>query len=392
MTDRKRNKKFDTRAIQSGHVDGDETGAVATPIYPSSTYRVDYPGDVSGYVYSRSANPTRAALERALATLENGHSGYAFASGLAALDAVFHLLKSGDHVVAVDDLYGGTHRQFERLMNRFGVAATYVDGREASNFSKAIKENTRLFWIETPTNPLLKITDIAAVTSIAREHDILSVVDNTFATPYLQRPIELGADIAMHSLSKYIGGHCDVIGGALVVKDAQLAEKVEFAQNAVGSVLGPFDSWIVLRGIKTLAIRMERHSFNAGRIAEYLQTVDLVETVFYPGLSGSALPNGMSHGGGIVSFNLKAGFEAVKAFAMATEIFILAESLGGVESLINHPASMTHASIPKEIREPMGVTDGLIRLSVGLEHIDDLLEDLQSAFDVIAKSAQLKAK
>lgn len=392
MTDRKRKRKFDTRAVQSGHVEGDETGAVATPIYPSTTYRVDYPGDESGYVYSRSANPTRAALERSLASLENGHSGYAFASGLAALDAVFHLLQSGDHLVAVDDLYGGTHRQFEQLMNRFGVEATYVDGRDASNFSKAIKENTRLFWIETPTNPLLKITDIETVSGIARERDILTVVDNTFATPYLQRPLELGADISMHSLSKYIGGHCDVIGGALVVKDEELAERVRFTQYAVGGALGPFDSWIVLRGIKTLGLRMERHCFNARRIADYLETVDLVDNLYYPGRGDSSFSNGMTQGGGIVSFDLKADFEEVKAFAMATEIFILAESLGGVESLINHPASMTHASIPKEIREPRGITDGLIRLSVGLEHIDDLVEDLQGAFDVIAKAAQLKAE
>ncbi len=383
MNEHWKNKKFETKAIHSGSVKGDETGAVTTPIFQSTTYRVDYPGDDSGYVYSRYLNPTRLALEEALATLENGHKGFAYASGLAALDCVMHLLKAGDHVVAVDDLYGGTHRMFEKMLRNFNLDFTYVDGRDAENFRKAIKPNTKLFWIETPTNPLLKITDIEAVVKIAKEKDILVGVDNTFATPYIQRPLELGADIVMHSLSKYLGGHCDVIGGGLIVKDEALAEKVHLAQYAVGGILAPFDSWLVLRGLKTLHLRMERHSVNAVKVVEYLETVDLVDRIYFPGQDGKPVPNKMSMPGGMVSFDIKADFEQVKAFAMATEVFVLAESLGGVESLLNHPASMTHASIPKEIREKNGITDGLIRLSVGVEHIDDMLIDLRTAFETL---------
>jgi cystathionine beta-lyase/cystathionine gamma-synthase len=384
MEDNLKNKKFETRAIHAGRVPEDHTGSVSTPIFPSSTYRVAFPGDESGYVYSRWANPTRNALERALATLENGSHGFAFSSGLAALNAVINLLKAGDHIVSVDDLYGGTMRQFERLVRNFGLDFTYIDGRDPTNLEKAIKPNTRLFWIETPTNPLLYLVDIAKVAEIAKKHNILTAVDNTFATPYIQRPLELGADIVHHSVSKYLAGHCDVIAGALVVNDKELAERVRFNQYAVGGTLGPFESWLVLRGLKTLHVRMERHAFNAQKIAEYLNTLEIVEKVYYPGLDGMTLP------GGMISLTVKADFESVKQFVVSTEVFILAESLGGVESLINHPASMTHASIPEEIRQVHGITDGLVRLSVGLEHIDDLLNDLQRAFAALRTKTETR--
>lgn len=385
MDDSIKKTKFETRAIHLGQVPEDGTRSVTTAIYPSSTYRVLAPGDESGYVYSRWANPTRNALEEALASLENATHAFAFSSGLAALNAVLNLLKSGDHVVAVSDLYGGTHRQFENLMRpNFGFDFSYVDGRDPANFEKAIKENTRLFWLETPTNPLLQLVDIEKVSAIARKHNILTAVDNTFASPYIQQPLDLGADIVHHSASKYLGGHCDLIAGAIMTRDNALAEKIRFSQYAVGGMLGPFESWLVLRGLKTLALRMERHSANATKVVEFLETVDLVDQVYYPG-HGNKLLNNMALPGGMVSFTLKADFEAVKKFATATRVFILAESLGGVESLINHPASMTHASIPKEVREKHGITDSLIRLSVGLEHGDDLIADLRSAFDVLKK-------
>lgn len=383
MNDNKKNWKFETKAIHSGQVDGDETGAVTTPIFTSSTYRVDYPGDESGYVYSRWSNPTRLALEKALASLENGCAAYAFSSGLAALDGVMHLLEAGDHVVAIDDLYGGTHRQFEKLLKNFNLEFSYVDGSDPSNFEKAIKSNTRLIWLETPTNPLLKLVDIEVVSKISKKHNILLGVDNTFATPYIQKPLELGADIVLHSLSKYLGGHCDVIGGALIVKDEQLAEKVRLCHYGIGGTLGPFESFMVLRGLKTLHLRMERHSVNAVKVVDFLETVDLVDKIYFPGQDGKKIPNNMTMPGGMVSFNINAEFEEVKAFAMATKVFVLAESLGGVESLMNHPASMTHASLPKEVREAGGITDGLIRLSVGVENIDDILIDLRSAFEVL---------
>lgn len=385
-----KNKRFETKAIHLGQIPEDHTGSVTTPIFPSSTYRVNFPGDESGYVYSRWSNPTRAALEDTLAALENGKYAYAFSSGLAALNAVLNLLKAGDHVVAVDDLYGGTHRQFERLMSKFNVTFSYVDGSDPANFEKAVNKNTKLFWIETPTNPLLKLVDIKAVATIARKYGILTGVDNTFATPYLQKPLGLGADIVLHSASKYLGGHCDVIAGAIIVSDDKLAEQIRFNQYAVGGILGPFESWLILRGIKTLHLRMERHSFNAQKIVEYLETAPLVDKIYYPGYNGQTIPNKMKLPGGMVSFHIDADFETVKNFVMSTEIFILAESLGGVESLINHPASMTHASIPKEIREKYGISDGLIRLSVGVEHIDDLLIDLRTAFSKIQTEIKQK--
>jgi len=383
MDEQLKNKRIETRAVHLGKVPEDGTGSVTTPIYPSSTYRVAFPGDESGYVYSRWANPTRNAVERALASLESGSNAYLFSSGLAALNAILNLLKSGDHVVAVDDLYGGTIRQFEKVWTKFGLQFSYVDGTNADNFKSAAKENTKLFWVETPTNPLMKLVDIEAVSKIARQKDILLAVDNTFATPYIQRPLELGADIVHHSASKYLSGHCDIIAGAVVVKDEKLAEKVFFNQYAIGGQLNPFEAWLLLRGLKTLHVRMERHSVNAMKIAEFLEKVEIVDQIFFPGHDGKPIPNKMAMPGGMVTFTLKADFETVKAFVMATEVFILAESLGGVESLINHPASMTHASIPKEVREKRGISDSLVRLSVGIENVDDLLIDLRKAFDAI---------
>ena len=388
MDDNLADKKFETKAVHLGQVEGDQTGSVATGIFPSSTYRVDYPGDESGYVYSRWSNPTRQALETALAALENGRHAYAFASGLAAQNAVMNLLRPGAQVVAVDDLYGGTHRQFENVTRNFGVTFSYVDGEDPENFERAVNDSTRLFWIETPTNPLMKMVDIAAVAEIARKHNIFTVVDNTFATPFIQKPLDLGADIVLHSASKYLGGHCDVIAGALVVNDDELAEKIRFNQYAVGGTLGPFDSWLVLRGLKTLPLRMERHSYNSMKVVEYLETVPMVDRIYYPGQNGKPVPNEMRLPGGMVTFTIKAEFEVVREFVMSTSVFILAESLGGVESLINHPASMTHASIPKDIREARGISDSLVRLSVGIEHIDDLIIDLRTAFDRIRTMAK----
>ena len=379
LDDSLKNRRFATRAIHAGVVPEDNTGSVTTAIFASSTYRVSHPGDESGYVYSRSANPTRAALERALASLENGLRGFAFSSGSAAQSAVMHLLKPGAHVVAVSDLYGGTRRQFEQVMRDFGLEFTYVDGRDANEFEAAANPRTRLFWLETPTNPLLHLIDISKVSAIARKRDILTVVDNTFATPYLQQPLDLGVDIVLHSASKYLGGHCDVIAGALIVKDEKLVEAIGFRQNAMGAILGPFEAWLVLRGLKTLHLRMDRHSANAARIVQYLSTVDTVKRIYYPGHGGTPLLNNMRLSGGMVSFELKADFDAIKTFATAVRVFVLAESLGGTESLINHPASMTHASVPPEIRRKHGIGDNLIRLSVGIEDVDDLIDDLAQA-------------
>jgi cystathionine gamma-lyase len=385
MDDNLKKKHFETKAVHMGKVPEDGTGSVTTPIYPSSTFRMAFPGDESGYVYSRWSNPTRRAAEEALASLEGGSAAFLFSSGLSAVNAVVSLLKTGDHVVAVDDLYGGSIRQFEQVWTKFGVEFTYVDGTNPENFNAAIKENTRLFWVETPTNPLLNLVDIEAVSKIAKANKILLAVDNTFATPYIQKPLDLGADLVHHSASKYLSGHCDVIAGVLVAKDPEIAEKIYFNQYAIGGQLNPFDAWLILRGLKTLHVRMERHSVNAMKIAEYLETVDLVDKVYFPGIDGKQIPNKMRLPGGMVSFSLKADFETVKSFVMAFEVIILAESLGGVESLVNHPASMTHSSIPKEIREERGITDSLVRLSVGIENVDDLLVDLRKAFDSIRR-------
>ncbi len=378
-----KNKAFETRAVHAGSVTEDNTGAVTTPIYPSSTYTVAYPGDESGYVYSRSDNPTRAALERALATIESAECGLAFASGLAATATVMNLLGPGDHVVANSDLYGGIHRQFENVIRKRGIDFSYVDGRDAQNFEKATNDNTKLYWLESPSNPLLHLTDIEAVSRIAKKHDIRTVVDNTFATPYLQQPLALGADICLHSASKYLGGHCDIIGGALMTNDKATGEELKYHQNASGCMLGPFESWLVLRGIKTLAVRMEKHSSNALAVVEYLKTESIVSRILFPGIDGAPLPNRMKTAGGMVSFDIDADAETVSKFAQSTKVFILAESLGGVESLLNHPARMTHASIPEEIRLKNGITDGLVRLSVGIESSKDQIDDLKAAFAAI---------
>lgn len=387
MSDNLKNKAFETRAIHLGKVEEDGTRSVTTGIYPSSTYRVQFPGDESGYVYSRWSNPTRKALEEILASLEGGAGAFAFSSGLAALNAVMMLLKPGDQVIALNDLYGGSRRQFERVLRDKGFDFVYVDGRDPVDFENAVTEKTRLFWLETPTNPLMHLIDIEAVAAIAKKHNILVAVDNTFATPYIQKPLELGADIVHHSASKYLGGHCDLIAGVLVAKNPDLCEKLHFQQYAVGAQLGPFESFLMMRGLKTLHLRMERHSLNSMKIVEYLETEPMVDKIYYPGFDGRPVPNKMTMPGGMVSFTIKADFETVKTFAMATRLFVLAESLGGVESLINHPASMTHASIPKEVREKHGITDNLIRLSVGVEAVDDLLIDLRSAFAAIAGKA-----
>jgi cystathionine beta-lyase len=339
-----------------------------------------------GYEYSRFANPTRTALEQALASIENGVRGLAFASGLAATDSVMKLLKPGDEVIAMDDLYGGTYRMFARIYQEFGIKFHFIDMTNFEKFQSLINENTKLVWVETPTNPLMKLADIAEIAKITKKHNLLFAVDNTFATPYLQKPLDLGADIVMHSATKYLGGHSDVIAGALIVKDEALGEKLHFAQFATGGTLGPMDSYLVLRGIKTLHLRVQRHCENGAKVAEYLVNHPKVATVYYPGLESHpnheiAKKQMIGGFGGMVSFTFKSGAKA-DAIKMLEKVnvFTLAESLGGVESLANHPALMTHASIPEEKRKEIGITDDLVRLSVGVEDISDLLADLEQAF------------
>jgi cystathionine beta-lyase len=386
----KKEWKDETKAIHAAAKFDGGVGAVSTPIYQTSTYRLSAPGDESGYVYSRTANPTRDALEETLAALEHGTSGFAFASGLAATNAIISLLSPGDEIIAGDDLYGGTFRLFEQIFKKFNLNFRYVDARETKNIEDAITDRTKMIWLETPTNPLMHLYDIDAVSELSIINELLLVVDNTFASPYIQRPLDLGADIALHSLTKYISGHADTVGGAVVVKDTELASKIGYIQNAAGAILGPMDAYLSLRGLKTLALRMGRHSENASKIVEYLQTKKIVQEIFYPGLDGKPLPNKMTLAGGMVSFNLKSDIETVKSFVKATSLFVLAESLGGVESLINHPATMTHASIPEDIRRARGIGDGLVRLSVGIEHIDDLIDDLEAAFNLIENKVKPK--
>ena len=380
--------RFCTRAIHSGDPQNEPTGAVSVPIYQVSTFRQKEPGVEGEYVYGRTGNPTRTALETALASLEEGEHGLAFASGMGATTTLaLSLLKQGDHVVAVDDLYGGTRRLFDRIMRDFGVTFTYVHGSATDAFDKAMTPQTKLVWVETPTNPLLHIIDLAAVAKLSHDHHSLMVVDNTFASPYLQQPLKLGADIVIHSTTKYLGGHSDLVGGAIVLSNRSLFDKVRFAQNAAGAVPGPFDSWLVLRGIKTLAVRMDRHCSNAQRIAEFLSTHPMIERVVYPGLDShpdhSLAERQMRGFGGMVSFFLKGGFEKCKSFLKRTRVFTVAESLGGVESLIEHPSSMTHSSVPKEEKERVGLTDSLIRISVGIEDVEDLVIDLSQALESV---------
>jgi cystathionine beta-lyase/cystathionine gamma-synthase len=373
--------KFETRAIHVGQEPDPTTGATIVPIYQTSTYTQEGIGRHKGYEYSRTGNPTRAALEACLASLENAAHGLAFASGLAATSAVLNLLSSGDHVVAAEDLYGGTYRLFERVYRRYGVAFTYVDAREADNLRRALRPETRLIWIETPTNPLLHLVDIAAAAEIAREARIPLAVDNTFASPYFQRPLDLGATIVVHSTTKYLGGHSDLIGGAVLTSDEEIYTTVRFHQNAVGGVPGPFDCWLALRGLKTLAVRMREHERNAAAIAAFLAEHPAVERVYYPGLPDhpqhALARRQMSGFGGMVSFVVRGDRERAEAVLRGTRLFSLAESLGGVESLISHPATMTHAAIPAEERARRGILDTLIRLSVGIEATEDLIADLE---------------
>jgi cystathionine gamma-lyase len=377
--------RFATKAIHAGVEPDPATGAIMTPVYLTSTYAQSAPGQHKGYEYSRSDHPTRAVLEHSLAALEGVEYGLAFASGLAAESAVLHLLQTGDHVVATRDLYGGTYRLFERVWAKYGVEFSYADGEDLDALRRAFRPNTKLLWIETPSNPLLSIVDLRAACELAHAHGALAVVDNTFATPYLQQPFEFGADIVVHSTTKYLGGHSDVVGGALCVRERALYEQLKFYQNAVGAVPGPLDCFLVLRGIKTLALRMRQHCENARHIAEYLAQHPEVKQVRYPGLPthpGHALARQqMRDFGGIVTMELHGGAARAMRFLSSTRLFTLAESLGGVESLMCHPATMTHASIPPEERARIGITDALIRLSVGVEDADDLLEDLAQAIE-----------
>lgn len=378
--------KFGTKAIHGGLTHDLATGAIMTPIYQTSTYVQRAPGDHYGYEYSRTANPTRTALESNLASIENGKHGLCFASGLAAIDAVIKTLKPGDEVISTNDLYGGTYRIFTKIFEDFGIKFHFVDMMDVKNIEAKINENTKLIWAETPTNPMCNIIDIKAVGEIAKKYGILYGVDNTFASPYLQNPLDLGADLVMHSVTKYLGGHSDVVMGALVVNDDALAEKLAFIQNSSGAVPGPMDSFLVLRGIKTLHVRMQRHSENGKAVAEYLRNYPKVEKVYWPGFEDHpnhlVAKSQMRDFGGMMSFVVKgANLEATQKLVSSFKVFTLAESLGGVESLAGHPASMTHAAIPKEEREKTGVTDSLIRLSVGIEDKDDLIADLARALE-----------
>ena len=384
-------KNYDiaTRTIHAGQEPDPSTGAIMTPIYATSTYVQESPGKHKGFDYSRSINPTRLAYEKCIADLESGTRGWAFASGLAAMATALDALESGSHVVASDDLYGGTFRLFEKVRRRSAnLDFTFVDLIDASKFEKSIETNTRMVWIETPSNPLLKIIDIEAIAKIAREKKIISVSDNTFATPWIQRPIEAGFDMVIHSATKYLNGHSDMVGGVIVVGENKvLADQIAFLQNSVGAIAGPFDSFLALRGLKTLALRMERHCSNALEIARWLEDQPQVKHVYYPGLKTHPqhdLARQQMRGfGGIVTIILKTDLEGTRRFLENTHLFALAESLGGVESLIDHPAIMTHASVPKDQREKLGITDSLVRLSVGVEGVRDLIDDLQFAFEAI---------
>jgi cysteine-S-conjugate beta-lyase len=362
------------------------TGAISVPIYQTSTFVQEAPGVNKGYDYARSGNPTRAALENIIAELEGGHTGAAFSSGLAAIDAVVKLLHSGDEIIAVDDIYGGAFRLFEQVYKQFGIRVKYVDTTDLEAVFNALTPKTKLIWIETPTNPTLKVSDIQAIAKIAKANKCLLAVDNTFASPALQRPLSLGADIVVHSGTKYLGGHSDLIAGLVVTKERELGEKIRFLQNACGSILGPFDSWLLIRGIETLHLRVRQHGASAQAIAEFLQQHPAVDKVYYPGLPGHpghATAKKQAKGfGGIVSFTLKEDTTAAaKAFVTSTGLFKLAESLGGIKSLVSHPATMTHKSIPAEKRKAAGVADSLIRLSTGLEDAEDLVEDLRQTLD-----------
>ena len=384
---RKKNKQgFETRAIHAGQEPDPTTGAIMTPIYTSSTYVQESPGVHKGYDYSRSTNPTRKALEACIADLEGSNFGYAFASGMSASATVLEILSSGDHVIAMDDLYGGTYRLFENVRKRSaGLDFTFCDLSDVKALEASLKPNTKMIWIETPTNPLLKIADLKEISSFAKNNNLIAVCDNTFCSPFVQNPLEFGFDIVVHSATKYLNGHSDLIGGVVVCSDdkTELAEQLLYLQNAVGSIMNPFDSFLLLRSLKTLPVRMERHCSNAIQIANFLESHNSIQRVIYPGLEShpqhEIAKEQMNGFGGMISVEIKGGLEGAKKFLERTEIFSLAESLGGVESLIEHPAIMTHASIPPEVREEIGISDGLVRLSVGIEALEDLTDDLEKA-------------
>ncbi|MCC5792891.1 MAG: PLP-dependent transferase [Legionellaceae bacterium] len=381
--------QFETLAIHAGQAPCPATGAVMTPIYATSTYRQTAPGVHQGFEYSRTHNPTRKALEDCIAALEGGQSGYAFASGMAAVNTIIDLLDAGSHVIAMDDLYGGTWRLFDKVKTRTNrLSFSFVDMTRPENIERAIRPNTRLIWLESPSNPMLRLVDLSAITAIAKKHQLLTVADNTFATPFLQKPLEYGVDIVLHSATKYLNGHSDVVSGLVVVGDQpELAQHIAFLQNSCGAVAGPFDSFLILRSLKTLSLRMERHSENALAIAQWLAAHPKVESVIYPGLASHPqhqLARQQMRGfGGMLSCTLKTNLTGTQQFLSACQLFTLAESLGGVESLIEHPAIMTHASIPKAQREESGIVDNFIRLSVGIEHRDDLIADLANALGAI---------
>jgi cystathionine gamma-lyase len=390
VSDRDAKTGFGTRAIHAGQRPDPTTGAVMTPVYLTSTYVQASPGVHKGYEYSRTHNPTRDALQGCLAALEGAEHALAFASGLAATDALLHLLDAGDHVLASDDVYGGTFRIFDKVFRRHGLEFSWVDMSDPAHVARGLRKNTKLVWIESPTNPMLKIVDLAAVARLARAAGARTVVDNTFATPFFQRPLEHGIDVVAHSTTKYLNGHSDVVGGAVMTSDAALFERIKFLQNAVGGVPGPMDAFLVLRGLKTLHVRMERHAQNALAVARFLEGHPQVENVTYPGLASHpqhALAKAQMTGfGGMLTFVLRGGLPAARAFLENVRLFACAESLGGVESLIEHPAIMTHASVPKETREALGIADGFIRVSCGIEDLADLVADLERGFAAAKKA------
>lgn len=377
--------QFATRAVLAGQEPDPSTGAISVPIYQTSTFLLDELGVNKGYQYARSHNPTRTALEKCLASLENGKYALTFSSGLAAASAVLNLLSQGDHVIVGEDVYGGVYRLFEKVFTRYGITFTYVNAADVDAVGAAILPNTKLLWLESPTNPILKLADIRSLTRLARQYAIISVVDNTFASPYFQRPLDLGADVVVHSTTKYLSGHSDVIGGAVVTSCDQLYETIKFHQNAVGAVPGPFDCFLTLRGIKTLSLRMREHERSALAVAKFLERHHAVERVYYPGLEThpqhELAKSQMKGFGGVVAFVVKGGEEHARTLLNSTRIFGLAESLGGTRSLICHPASMTHAPVPYEVKQERGITDGLIRLSIGLEDVDDLIRDLEQSLE-----------
>jgi cystathionine gamma-lyase len=383
------NYKFSTRAIHAGQEPDPATGAVMTPIYATSTFAQQSPGVHKGYDYSRSGNPTRTALETCMASLENGQWGFAFASGLAAENAILEILDAGSHIIAMNDMYGGTFRLFDKVKKHSAaLEVSYIDLNNEAQLESSVRDNTRLIWVETPTNPMLTIVDLQKVSAFAKKHNLITVCDNTFASPVLQDPFSFGIDVVVHSATKYLNGHSDIIAGIVVVhKNEQLAQKIKFVQNATGAVLSPFDSFLLMRGLKTLQLRMEKHCENAFKLAEFLENHPKVEKVIYPGLKSfpqhELAKQQMKGFGGMITFLLSGGLDESRRFLENTKIFALAESLGGIESLIEHPAIMTHASIPKETREELGVADNLIRVSVGLEDIEDLIADMEEALAAI---------